>query len=160
MRILGVDPGLDTTGYGVIEAVGSRLVLLEAGTIRTKASCAFEERLETLHSGLVEVLAEFKPQCLAVEKLYSKFAHPMTAVKMGHARGVILLAGAQAGVEVHSYSATRIKKALTGSGRATKAQVQKMVAGDLKLAKLPSPVDVSDALAAAICHSYSVMRGW
>jgi len=158
LRVMGVDPGLETTGYGIVEISGCSLKLVEAGTVRTRASDPIEERLADLYKGLTEVISECRPQCLAVEKLYSKFAHPMTAVKMAHARGVILLASAQLGVKAYSYPATRIKKALTGSGHATKQQVQRMVASALRLDRLPTPVDVADALAAAICHSHCVSR--
>jgi crossover junction endodeoxyribonuclease RuvC len=113
------------------------------------------ERLTTLYNGLVEVLDQFAPAVLAVEQLYAHYEHPRTAILMAHARGVIFLAAGQRGIPVVSYNATRIKKTITGSGRATKEQVQRTVQHELGLATLPEPPDVADALAAALCHYYT-----
>ena len=128
MRILGIDPGLERTGYGVVETlVGApgAMRLLEAGIIRTSAKDALAARLAEIHTGLAAVLAEFRPDAVAVEELYSHYKHPRTAILMGHARGIVLLAAAEAGVPVASYGATHIKKALVGSGHASKHQVQR-----------------------------------
>jgi len=160
MRILGVDPGLERTGYGVIElaaGVGSPR-LIEAGVIRTSPAQPLAARLMELQSGLADVLAELKPAAVAVEELYSHYAHPRTAILMGHARGVIFLAAAQAGLEVVSYSATNIKKALLGSGHASKEQMQRSIQSLFRLAKPPQPPDVADALAIALCHAYRSAR--
>ncbi|MDP2935268.1 MAG: crossover junction endodeoxyribonuclease RuvC [Dehalococcoidia bacterium] len=154
MRIIGVDPGLITTGYGVIEGSGDQVRLLEGGTIEGgPASDPVEKRIEALYKGMTEVLNEFLPQAMAMESLYSHYAHPATAILMGHARGVLCLAAAQAGIPVYNYSATQIKDYLVGSGRASKAQIQRMVQKQLGLAEIPSPHDMADALAVALCHS-------
>lgn len=153
MRILGIDPGLETTGYGVIEVCGRDIVLIEGGVIRTGSSDdSLESRLARLYEGVTEIIEEFGPQSVALEKLYSHYDHPTTAILMGHARGVICLAAAHRGIPVHSYAATQIKSCLTGNGRATKAHMQRAIQARLKLRNIPEPHDAADALAAAICH--------
>lgn len=152
MRVLGIDPGLMCTGYGCVERVHRSSAVVEAGTIRPDPAADLESRLQALHSGIAHVLEELGPQAAIVEEIYSKYDHPRTAILMGHARGVILLAAAEHSVPVVSYAATRVKKALTGRGGATKGQVQYMVARLLSLPEPPSPPDVSDALALALCH--------
>ncbi len=153
-RILGIDPGLNITGYGVLEAVGGRLRLCEAGVIRGRSRGSLTKRLVEIHEGVVEVIAGLKPDVMAIEELYSHYARPRTAILMGHARGVICLAAAQAKIPVVHYSATQIKRILTGSGRAPKSQVQRAIQRELALGALPDPPDVADALAAALCHYY------
>jgi crossover junction endodeoxyribonuclease RuvC len=151
--ILGVDPGLVATGYGLITLQNGGVALVEAGVIRTTAKDPLETRLLTLAEGLDAVLAEFRPDALAVEALFSHYQHPRTAVIMGHARGVILLCAARVKVSVYSYSATRIKKAVVGDGRAPKAQVRAMLQQMLSAPALAEgPDHLSDALAAACCH--------
>ncbi len=152
MRVLGIDPGLVCTGYGCVERQGRDQRIVEAGTIRPDQDSNLESRLQSLHSGISEVLTELKPEAAVVEEIYSKYEHPCTAILMGHARGVLLLAASQHGVPVVSYAASRVKKALTGSGSASKGQVQHMIASLLGLPEPPSPADVSDALALAVCH--------
>ena len=153
MRIVGVDPGLLRTGYGVIEALGSKLGLIEGGIVQGgDSSLPLEERLASLYGGIHEVLEVHNPQALALEELYSHYEHPITAVLMGHARGVICLAAAHSGVPVFSYASTQVKNSLTGSGRASKAQMQNAVQSRLGLSQLPAPHDVADALAMAVCH--------
>ncbi len=154
LRVLGVDPGLHTTGYGVLEARGRTLCLCEAGVVRAKARGSLACRLAEIHDGIREVIASLSPDVLALEELYSHYGRPRTAILMGHARGVICLAAAQAGLAVVSYSATQVKKVLTGSGRAPKSQVQRAIRFELGLAALPEPPDVADALAIALCHHY------
>lgn len=152
-RILGIDPGLQVTGYAVLEA-GPKIV--EAGVIQSEgAGKELAPRIHSLHQGLVEVIEQFKPGVMAVEQLYAHYEHPRTAILMGHARGVILLAAAQHNLAVVSYNATRIKKTVTGNGRASKDQVQRTIQRELGLATLPEPPDVADALAAALCHYYT-----
>lgn len=152
--ILGIDPGLQVTGYAVLEA-GPKIV--EAGVIKSEgAGKDLAPRIQSLYQGVVEVIEQFRPGVVAVEQLYAHYQHPRTAILMGHARGVILLAAAQHNLAVVSYNATRIKKTITGSGRAGKDQVQRTIQRELGLAKLPEPPDVADALAAALCHYYSV----
>ena len=121
---LGIDPGLQCTGYGVIAGTGRAVRVRQAGVVRSRRSDPIERRVQEIYDGVREVIEQFGPQGVAVEELYSHYAHPRTAILMGHARGAILLAAAQAGVPVAGYSATQIKKILTGSGRAGKAQVQ------------------------------------
>ncbi len=153
-RILGIDPGLNITGYGVLEWDGNRPRVCEAGVIRGKSRGSLTERLKEIHQGVAEVVAAFRPATMALEQLYSHYKRPRTAILMGHARGVICLAAAEAGVPVVHYSATQVKKILTGAGRAGKAQVQRAIQRELGLAQAPEPPDVADALAIALCHCY------
>ena len=154
MRILGIDPGLNVTGYGVVEGAAGRVRLCEAGIIRGRERGSITARVEEIHRGVVEVIESLRPAAMAVEELYSHYARPRTAILMGHARGVICLAAAQAGIPVVHYSATQVKKITTGSGRASKAQVQSAIRAELGLEALPEPPDVADALAIALCHYY------
>lgn len=158
MRVLGIDPGLQVTGYGLLAANGREVRVVEAGVVRTDEAEALAERVRSLHGAVGAILGELKPDVVAVEELYSHYRHPVTAILMGHARGVIFLAAAQHGVGVVSYGATRIKKALTGQGRASKEQVQRMVQNTLRLRRPPQPADVADALAVALCHCNVVAR--
>jgi crossover junction endodeoxyribonuclease RuvC len=152
-RVVGVDPGLNVTGYGVLEFRGQRVHVCEAGVIRS-GSGSLAARLRAIYRGMREVLEAFTPQTLALEELYAHYERPTTAILMGHARGVICLAAEESGLPVASYAATRVKKVLTGSGRAGKGQVQLAVQRELGLATLPQPPDVADALAIALCHWY------
>ena len=154
MRILGIDPGLNVTGYGVLEVGRRGPRLREAGVVRGKTRNSLTARLAQIHDGVADVVASFRPDVMALEELYSHYKRPRTAILMGHARGVICLAAVQAGVPVVHYSATQIKKILTGSGRAPKSQVQRAIQHELKLDQLPDPPDVADALAIALCHYY------
>jgi crossover junction endodeoxyribonuclease RuvC len=158
LRILGVDPGLQVTGYAVLEIHRSGPRLCEAGVVRTtegKRTSDLAPRLLSLYDNLVEIIEQFSPRAVAVEQLYAHYNHPRTAILMAHARGVIFLAAARHGLPVISYAATRIKKTITGHGRASKEQMQRAVMAELGLAKLPEPHDVSDAIAAALCHCYA-----
>jgi crossover junction endodeoxyribonuclease RuvC len=157
IRVLGVDPGLNITGYAVLENHERSPRVCEAGVLRgltgrPKPDMAL--RLQHLYDGIVEVLDQFGPQAMAVEQLFAHYQHPRTAILMAHVRGVILLAAAQRGVATHSVSATTIKKTVTGSGHAPKSQIQRVVQQELRLAKLPEPPDVADALAVALCQFY------
>lgn len=147
MKILGIDPGLQVCGYAVIDGDS----LLEAGAIRTNPKSPIETKLNQIAEDIESLLKKFKPETVAVEQLYSHYAHPKTAILMGHARGVILQSCAAAGVEVKSFSATRIKKSLTGNGHASKEQMQRTIQTVLSLPRLPEPPDVADAIAAALC---------
>jgi crossover junction endodeoxyribonuclease RuvC len=154
-----VDPGLQITGYGVVEAGPRGPLLREAGIIRSsegRSPADMAPRVLALYNGIVEVVDQFRPQVVAVEQLYAHYQHPRTAILMAHARGVIFLAAAQRGLPVLSYNATRIKKTITGNGRAPKDQVQRTVQRELGLAALPEPPDVADALAVALCHYYAL----
>jgi crossover junction endodeoxyribonuclease RuvC len=150
VRILGVDPALRVTGYGVIECNGSHLRLVEAGIVTPHPSAALEARLRELHAAMVEILSQTKPDAVVIEELYTKYEQPKTAILMGHARGVLALASAQAGVPVHTLGHAHVKRALVGNGRAQKTQVGAMVAHVLGLRTPPKPHDVSDALALAV----------
>jgi len=158
MRVLGIDPGLRVTGYGLLEANGMRARVLEAGVVRSEDDASLPDRLRKIHVNVLEIIRELEPEAIAVEELYSHYGHPTTAILMGHARGVMLLAAAEAGVPVVTYGATRIKKALTGNGRASKEQMQRMIQSTLRLKTLPEPADVADALAVALCHCNVVAR--
>ena len=151
--ILGIDPGLDRTGYGVIDVSTGKVRLLEAGVVRSSAK-ELADRVKEIYDGVREVIDLFHPEVMAMEQLYSHYDHPQTAVKMGHARGCICLAAAQSDIRVISYAATQVKKILTGSGRATKDQVQRAIKLELGLEQSPDPPDVADALAIALCHLY------
>ena len=153
--ILGIDPGLNTTGYGVIEIRNRQVRLVEAGVVRGKTNGSLAARLQEIHDGVADVLRTLEPDALALEKLYSHYDRPTTAILMGHARGVIVLAAAEAGVAVHDYAATQVKKTLTGNGRAPKSQIQDAIRRELRLTQVPEPPDVADALAIALCHAWS-----
>ncbi len=155
-RILGVDPGLQITGYAVIESGPRGPLVCEAGIVsaESRGPTNMAQRLCSLYNGIEEVVAQFQPGVVVVEQLYAHYEHPRTAILMAHARGVIFLAAAQHELPVVSYNATRIKKTITGNGRASKDQVQRTIQRELNLAKLPEPPDVADALAAALCHYY------
>ncbi|MBI3466314.1 MAG: crossover junction endodeoxyribonuclease RuvC [Planctomycetes bacterium] len=151
-RILGIDPGLQVSGYAVVEGGRGGPVLCEGGVIRSRRAGTLAERVAEIFTGLQEVIASFRPGVVAIEQLFSAAKNPRTALLMAHARGVICLAAAQAGIPVAHYTPTRIKKMLTGSGRAPKRQVQQAIQNELRLRELPEPPDVADALALALCH--------
>lgn len=154
LRVLGLDPGLNITGYGLLEATPSGPKMIEAGVIRGRQRDSLTARLVEIHAGLSETIAALKPDIVALEQLYSHYQRPRTAILMGHARGVICLAAAQAGLEVKSYASTQVKRILTGNGRAPKPQMQRAIQVELGLAATPEPPDVADALAIALCHYY------
>jgi len=156
MRILGIDPALTITGYGVIDFKKSRLTIIEAGIITTSAKQPISERLQRIFQGVNKLIADTKPQVIVLEKLYSHYRHPTTAYVLGQARGVICLACAQEKIPLVEYAATRVKKAVVGQGLASKYQVQRMVAGILGIKELPKYNDVTDALALALAHSYMI----
>ncbi len=154
MRILGIDPGLVATGYGVIEVSAQyKLDVCAAGVIRP-SSDDLANRLTQIYEQVTKLLREFNPDAMAIEDLYMTYSHPRTAILMGHARGVIFLAGSLSGIPVTNYAPTEVKRAVTSHGRASKEQVQHMVQQLLRLPTLPTPDHVSDALALAITHSY------
>jgi crossover junction endodeoxyribonuclease RuvC len=150
MRILGVDPSLNVTGYGVIESNGTGARLIEGGVISPGRGGRLSERLAELQRGIAEVIEAFHPDVMIVEEVFSQTAYPKTAILMAHARGALVCAAALAGIPVHDYAATAVKRALVGHGAATKAQVAAMVVQALHLRKRPAPADVTDALALAI----------
>ena len=156
MKILGIDPGLQVCGYACIESKSGETTLIEAGVIRTTAGKAIETRLNQIAEDIDSILDKFKPDVVGVEQLYSHYAHPRTAILMGHARGVILQRCAAAGVEVKSFGATRIKKCITGNGHASKEQMQRTIKTLLGLSAVPEPNDVADAISAAMCCAESM----
>lgn len=161
MRILGIDPGLNAAGYGVIEISGGgqKAALIEAGLIRTTSGQPLPERLATIAREFQAVLLQHRPDGVAVEDLYSYYKTPEPAILMGHVRGVILSTAALAKIPVTSYLPTRVKKAVVGRGHAGKEQVARMVRMRLCLSDGKVPADVSDALAVALCHAESLRAG-
>lgn len=157
--ILGLDPGLRITGYGVLELTADGPRVAEAGVLRGPAKGDFAERLKILYEGVVEIIEQWSPSALAIEQLYAHYDHPRTAILMGHARGVFLLAGAQRNIPVVSYAATQVKKLVTGHGRASKEQMQYTILRELRLNAVPEPPDVADALAIALCHYHASTGG-
>ena len=151
IRLLGLDPGLNTTGYAAVDVGAREPAIVEAGTLRTDAKADMAERITQIHADLTELLAELRPGLVAIEKLYAHYKHPRTSILMAHARGVILLAARQAGIAVRDLSATEVKKNLTGNGHASKQQVQRAVTVLCGLRIVPEPPDVADALAIALC---------
>lgn len=154
MRIFGIDPGSERTGYGCVETDGRRHQLIDCGAISLARVDGFPERLARIHDELSRLLARARPDCVAVESVF--FAtNVRSALKLGHARGVAILAATQAGCPVAEYSPAEVKRAVVGYGRAEKHQVQQMVKLLLGLSRVPAPHDAADALAVAICHLHS-----
>ena len=153
MRILGIDPGLGITGYGFIEAGGNSVRLIEAGIIRSSAKDKIEKRLASLYKKVINLIEETLPEAVVLEEIYSHYKHPKTSILMAHARGAICLAVEHSNVALVNYPTTKIKKAITGRGRASKEQMQRTVTSLLGLKNPPEPVDVTDALALAITHA-------
>jgi crossover junction endodeoxyribonuclease RuvC len=153
-RVIGIDPGLNITGYGVVASHGNEVRLVEAGVIRLPPSHGdnLPVRLESLFNELRQVIKEFNPQTMCLEEVYSHAEYPRTAILMGHARGVICLAARLAGVPVLSFSAKRVKQSVTGNGSASKLQVQRSIQHFFSLNRAPQPPDVADALAVALCY--------
>ena len=156
MRIIGIDPGLQLTGYGVIDWKPVRPALIDGGVIRLKVKTPVAERLVELESELDELFEEHKPDACAVEQLYSNYEHPRTAILMGHARGIILLVARRRGVRIEEFAANRIKQSLTGHGHAGKSQMQRAIQAQWNLAEPPEPPDVADALAVALCCGQAI----
>ncbi len=163
VSILGIDPGLSITGYGLIRppsvGAGARPLrgnpeaqCVEAGVIKSKPGQPLETRLVEIYRGLEEVLSDLKPSVVAVEALYSHEVHPRTAIQMGHVRGVIFCLTGLFGIPITGYGATQVKKSLTGNGHASKPRIQRAVQLALALQAAPEPPDVADALAVALCH--------
>jgi crossover junction endodeoxyribonuclease RuvC len=153
---LGIDPGLNRTGYAVLERSVRGPVLREGGVIRSTPALTLAERVLEIGTGLREVIAQYHPQAMAIEQVFSMSKHPQTAILMAHARGAILFAAAEAQIPIIHYSPRQVKKLLTGSGTASKEQVQRAVQRELRLEKLLEPNDVADATGIALCHYYSM----
>ena len=156
IRVLGIDPGLNRTGYAILEQSKQSPTLREGGVVRSTKEFALAERVHEIATGLREVLDEFCPSVVAIEQVFSHVAHPKTAILMAHARGVILLTAAERKLPVVHYTPTQIKRLLTGSGRASKEQIQRAIQQELRLKRMLEPNDVADAAAVALCHYHSV----
>jgi crossover junction endodeoxyribonuclease RuvC len=154
VRIFGIDPGSDRTGYGCLDTDGRHHRLVMCGSLAAPAGTSFPDRLLAIHAGLAALLAEHHPDCVAIENIFHA-RNVRSALKLGHARGVALLAASEAGVPIVEYAPTEIKRAVVGFGRAEKHQVAEMVKLLLDLEAAPAPHDVADALAVAICHVHS-----
>ena len=154
-RILGVDPGLNRTGYALLERSSRGPVLREGGLIRSTRGLSLAERVHEIASGLCEVLDEFQPTVLAIEQVFSLVKNPKSALLMAHARGAILSAAVGHGIPVVHYTPTQVKRLLTGSGKASKDQIQRAIKSELGLDRLLEPHDVADAFAVALCHYYT-----
>lgn len=154
-RILGIDPGLRITGYGMVRLRTGAIepTLVEAGVIKLDAKLSIERRLCQLHDDLTALIESLKPDVVAVEKLYAHYKHPRTAILMAHARGVILLCAQSRDIPVIHLPSTEVKKAVTGYGHASKQQIQLAVQSQMRLAEPPSPPDVADAIAIALTHA-------
>ena len=151
--VLGIDPGTAVTGYGVVRKEGRNpLTLVECGVIRTKPRDALPQRLAEIHDGVIDLIRRHQPTVLAIEDIFYA-RNVRTTVVLGHARGVILLAGAHEGIEIHEYPPAEIKKAVAGTGAATKVQIQFMVMRLLRLKTAPQPNDAADGVAAALCYA-------
>ena len=151
--VLGIDPGTAVTGYGIVRKEGRNpLALVECGVIRTRPRDALPARLAEIHEGVMELIRRHKPTVLAIEDIFYA-RNVRTTVVLGHARGVILLAASQAGIEIHEYPPSEVKKAVAGTGAATKLQVQFMVMRLLRLKSPPQPSDAADGVAAALCFA-------
>jgi crossover junction endodeoxyribonuclease RuvC len=154
IKVFGIDPGSERTGYGCVESDGSRHRIVTCGAITSASTAAFPDKLLVIHQKLAALILEHRPDCVAIENLFHA-ANVRSALKLGHARGVAMLAAVEAGVPVAEYTPAEIKRAVVGYGRAEKPQVQHMIKLILGLASPPSPHDAADALAVAICHLHS-----
>ena len=154
MRIFGIDPGSERTGYGCIESAGTRHRLVICGSLSAPARATFPEKLQIIHAGLKSLLERHRPECVAIEDIFYA-RNVRSALRLGHARGVAILAASQLGLRVVEYSPAEIKRAVVGYGRAEKPQVQEMIKLLLGLEAKPSPHDVADALAVAVCHIHT-----
>jgi crossover junction endodeoxyribonuclease RuvC len=151
MRVLGIDPGLSTTGFGAVERSGGRLLAVGFGVIRTDPRAPYSARLKELREALAEVIARYEPAAVALERLFFN-SNVKTAMSVGQASGIALLAAAEAGLDVADYTPSQVKSSVVGVGNATKKQVQSMVASLLRLSRAPERADAADACALAICH--------
>ena len=155
MRILGVDPGSQCTGYGCIDTSGNRHSVVACGALTAPAGIPFSEKLLTIHRGLSALLVRHQPSVVAIENVFCA-KNARSALILGHLRGVLMLAASEADIAISEYSPTEVKRAVVGYGRAEKRQVQQMVTLILGMDTPPSPLDVSDALAVAVCHAHSI----
>jgi crossover junction endodeoxyribonuclease RuvC len=154
VRVFGIDPGSERTGYGCVETDGSRHRIVVCGAISSPVLASFADKLHRIHSQLTIILAECRPACVAIENVFYS-VNARSALKLGHARGVAMLAAAEFGVPIYEYTPAEVKRVVVGYGRAEKPQVQHMIKMMLRLAEAPSPHDAADALAVAVCHIHS-----
>lgn len=155
MKILGIDPGTQVAGYGVIEKIGSKIVAVEYGSIRSHRKQNFPQRLKTIHGKIMDIISKHQPDQMAIEEVFFG-KNIKAAIKIGEGRGIVFLCAASANIPITEYAATVIKKAVVGNGSAHKSQVQEMVKIILGLSEIPESKDASDALAIAICHSHNL----
>ena len=155
MRILGIDPGIAIVGYGIVDKEGNRYKTVAYDAVTTKAHTPLEDRLEKVYNGVCEIIKEYKPDAMSIEELFFN-NNAKTALTVGQARGVIILAAVQNHIPVYEYTPLQVKQALTGYGRASKTQIQQMMKSMLGLTEVPKPDDVADALAIAVCHGNSM----
>ena len=161
MRILGVDPGLRVTGYGLISSknfpgLQPKIELIEAGIIRTEPDSGIAARLMRVHEALDEIIDEFSPEVLVIEKLYAHYKHPATAILMGHVRGVVCLLSGSKKIPLINMASTHVKKAVTGSGHAGKEQMSRMVQHYLGVKNISAPADATDAMAIAMAYAFNI----
>tara|TARA_R100000789_G_scaffold100609_1_gene112105 strand:+ start:3932 stop:4426 length:495 start_codon:yes stop_codon:yes gene_type:complete len=154
-RILGIDPGLNRTGYGVIHREQNRVILDEGGVVATNTSQPLAERICEIACEIREVIDQWKPTALAIEQVFSLGKNPKSAILLAHVRGAVLANAFESGLKIYHYKPTQIKKLLTGHGRASKEQMQHVVKTELGLSEVPRPHDVADALAIALCHLHT-----
>ena len=157
MRVFGIDPGSERTGYGCIDSDGRSHRLVQCGAVRVRAGSLFPQKLSVIFRELSALIAEHRPECVAIENIFYA-VNARSALQLGHARGVAMLAAVEAGVPIVEYTPAEVKRAVVGYGRAEKPQVGQMVKLLLGLDRVPAPHDVADALAVAICHLQSVQR--
>jgi len=158
VRILGIDPAINVTGYGLIQVNGRKLSLIGQGKISTNRINSLPKRLKKIYDTLRVVMERYKPSCVVLEKLYSHYRHPTTSYLLGSVHGIIHLICGQRNIPLVEYSSTRVKKAIIGRGTASKLQIQKMVEYLLSLRKPIESFDISDALSLAIAHAYIIQR--
>lgn len=158
MRILGIDPGFAIVGCGIVDYIGNKFSVVDYRAVTTKAGGKLENRLKAIYDGICTLIDEYKPECIAVEELFFN-TNAKTAIQVGQARGVILLAAVNMGLDVFEYTPLQVKQAVVGYGRAEKIQVQQMVKSILNLKEIPKPDDVADGLALAVCHAHSYKIG-
>ena len=155
MRILGIDPGIAIVGYGVVDKEGNSYKTIAYDAVTTRAHTPLPERLEKVYQGIDEIIKIYKPAAMSIEELFFN-NNAKTALTVGQARGVIILAAVQNNLPVYEYTPLQVKQALTGYGRASKGQIQQMMKSMLGLTEIPKPDDVADALAIAVCHGNSM----
>ena len=158
MRILGIDPGFAIVGFGIIDYTGNHFSVVDYGSIETKAGPPFDSRLLTIHTELAGLVDRYSPDVMSIEELFFN-TNAKTAINVGQARGVLVLAAAQKGIPIFEYTPLQVKQATVGYGRADKNQVQQMVKTLLALESIPKPDDVADALSVAVCHAHSCRGG-